>query len=606
MLAMQALSAARVASRACRGGALRATARALTARAPHRSAQGGGKFSPLLTRRDSYEKVYESFQPRFPDVFNIGSAITERHVARGFGNDTALIYEAPGQKEAARITYAALHELSNRLGNALRSVCGVQQRDRVAIYLPQCPETAITHAAVYKIGAIALPLFTLFGPEAVQYRLSNSGARCVVTDTTGLETLRKVRDRLPDLKSVVVVTREGESAASLGDDVRHFGSLVEGGSAELAAVQTRAEDPALIIYTSGTTGNPKGCVHAHRVLLGHLPGVELPHNFFPQPGDVMWTPADWAWIGGLLDILLPGLYHGVPVVAHRAKKFDPDEAFHLMAKHRVRNVFMPPTALKLIRRASTQRYALRSLGIGGETLGNELLEWGRQTFGVTINEFYGQTECNLVLANCADLFPVRPGSMGKPVPGTTVAVLDAQGAPLPPNAVGNICVRRPGQTMLLEYWGNAKATREKFVGDWLVTGDQGRVDKDGYFWFVGRDDDIITSAGYRIGPGEIEDCLLQHPKVALAAAVGKPDPIRTEIVKVFVVLRPEFEGLDEAARAAVARDIQDFVKTRLAAHEYPREVEFIRELPMTTTGKVIRKTLRQLEIDRAAGKKTHS
>jgi acetyl-CoA synthetase len=348
----------------------------------------------------------------------------------------------------------------------------------------------------------------------------------------------------------------------------------------------------MMIYTSGTTGQPKGALHAHRVLLGHLPGAELPHYPFPQTGDSYWTPADWAWAGGLLDVLLPSLHHGVPVVARKFDKFDPEEAFALMASVGIRNAFIPPTALRMMRAVPSPQgrydFKLRSVASGGESLGIEALEWGKSALGLTINEFYGQTECNLVLGSCAQLGMVRPGAIGKPVPGHTVAVIGRDGKPMKAGEIGQIAVKRPDPVMFIEYWGRPEATREKFIGDWMTTGDQGVTDEDGYISFVGRDDDVITSAGFRIGPGEIEDCLLRHPAVALAAAVGKPDPIRTEIVKAFIVLKDGYAPSD-----ALAGEIQGFVRTRLSAHEYPREVAFIAQMPMTTTGKVIRRLLRE-------------
>jgi acetyl-CoA synthetase len=262
------------------------------------------------------------------------------------------------------------------------------------------------------------------------------------------------------------------------------------------------------------------------------------------------------------------------------------------SEHGIRNAFLPPTALKLMRQVSEPRrrwaYGLRSIGSGGETLGAELLDWGRETFGLTINEFYGQTECNLVVSNCAGLMPVRPGSIGRPVPGHEVAVIDAEGRELPPGGTGDIAVRAPDPVMFLRYWNRPEATAEKFRGDWLVTGDLGRRDEDGYLWFVGRSDDVITSAGYRIGPGEIEDCLIKHPAVAMAAVVGVPDPVRTEVVKAFIVPAPGVVPTE-----ALKAEVQDFVRTRLAAHEYPRLVEFVDSLPMTTTGKIMRRVLRE-------------
>ena len=318
-----------------------------------------------------------------------------------------------------------------------------------------------------------------------------------------------------------------------------------------------------------------------------MPGIELQHDFFPQPGDLFWTPADWAWAGGLLDALLPSLHHGVAVVAHRFDKFDPEEAYALMARTGVRNAFIPPTALRMLRAAPNPRgrydLKLRSIGSGGEALGSETFEWGR-----TVNEFYGQTECNLVLSSCAMLGVSRPGAIGKPVPGHEVAVIDNEGVPVKSGTIGQIAVRRPNPVMFLDYWGRPDATRDKFIGDWMTTGDQGIVDDEGYFHFVGRDDDVITSSGYRIGPGEIEDCLIRHPAVALAAAIGKPDPLRTEIVKAFVVVKPGVE----TPRDELVAELQDFVRTRLSAHEYPREIDFIDQMPMTTSGKIIRRLLR--------------
>jgi acetyl-CoA synthetase len=333
------------------------------------------------------------------------------------------------------------------------------------------------------------------------------------------------------------------------------------------------------------------------VLLGHLPGVEFPHEMFPKPGDRFWTPADWAWIGGLLDVLLPSLAHGVPVVAHRFAKFDPEQSLALMAATEVRNTFMPPTALKMLRQVErpAERFGvrLRSIGSGGETLGAELLDWGRGAFGLTINEFYGQTECNLVVGNCAGQMDVRPGAMGRPIPGHRVAVLDADGQPLPAGQEGRVAIKAPDPVMFLEYLNKPEATRAKFTRDqggcdWLLTGDTATADADGYLWFVGRDDDVITSAGYRIGPGEVEDCLSAHPSVAMSAVVGVPDELRGQRVKAFVVLNAGHQGTD-----ALTRDLQDHVKTKLAAHEYPREIAYVSALPLTATGKIKRKDLRE-------------
>ena len=347
-----------------------------------------------------------------------------------------------------------------------------------------------------------------------------------------------------------------------------------------------------MVYTSGTTGPPKGALHAQRILAGHLPSIEYTHEFFPKADDLMWTPADWAWAGGLFNIMLPALNYGVPLLAYNFTKFDAETAFALMEETGVRNAFIPPTALRMLRAvdAPAKRYslALRTIASGGESLGRETLEWGREELGLTINEFYGQTECNYVLASCAAVGVVKPGSIGKSIPGHTVGVIDDEGNELPPGEQGQIAVKRPDPIMFLEYWQRPEATEEKFIGDWMTTGDQGMSDEDGYISFVGRDDDVITSAGFRIGPGEIEDCLLRHPAVRLAAVVGKPDELRTEIVKAFIVLAEGHEATPE-----LEKELRGFVRERLSAHEYPREIAFIDEMPLTTTGKVIRRLLRE-------------
>ncbi len=535
----------------------------------------------MLPKADSYDALRDRFAWVVPDRYNIGVDVCDKWADRD-PERLALIHKRrDGTVE--NHSFADLRRLSNRLANALAAQ-GVVRGDRIGILLPQAPETAVTHIAAYKMGCIAVPLFSLFGVEALEYRLGNCGAKMVVTDAVGAAKIAQIRDRLPELQLVLRI-----DGAAEGEQDWH--ALVDAAAEDFTPVDTAADDPAVIIYTSGTTGQPKGALHAHRVLLGHLPGVETSHDLFPQAGDRIWTPADWAWIGGLLDVLLPALHHGVTVVSHRFEKFDGEEAFRLIADFGVRNAFLPPTALKMMRAVKDPQarwsYSMRSVASGGETLGSELLDWGRQTFGVTINEFYGQTECNMIVSSCAAVMEPKPGIMGRPVPGHDVAVIDGSGQRLGPGQLGLIAVHRPDPVMFLQYWNNPQATAAKFIGDWLVTGDQGELDADGYIRFVGRDDDVITSAGYRIGPGEIEDCLIGHPAVRMAAVVGVPDPLRTEIVKAFIVLQDGVRPSDE-----LAAEIQAHVKTRLAAHEYPRAVEFVDSLPMTTTGKIIRRELR--------------
>lgn len=529
----------------------------------------------------AYEDLCARFAWQIPNRFNIGVAICDAWAEREPDREALVFAEEDG--ETASYSYQDLKRLSNQLANLLKAR-GVQPGDRIGVLLPQRPETAFAHIAALKLGAVTIPLFTLFGEEALEYRLANSGARAVITDAGGAAKLNGIRDSLPELKSVFSVDGETAGAEDLAQHMK-------GHEDRFKPFDTGPDDPAIIIYTSGTTGQPKGALHGHRVLLGHMPGVEMSHDFLGQPGDRIWTPADWAWIGGLLDVLMPALYLGVPVVACRFKKFTAEAAFQLLQDQKIRNTFLPPTALKMMRQVpdakSRWTMNLRSVASGGETLGKELINWGRDTFGLTINEFYGQTECNMIVSSCAEIMEARPGIMGRPVPGHEVSIVNDAGEQLPADTLGNIAVKRPDPVMFLGYWNSPEATTRKFAGDWLLTGDTGIKDERGWIRFVGRDDDVITSSGYRIGPGEIEDCLIRHPAIAMAGVVGKPDQQRTEIVKAYVVLNKGYEPSD-----ALAREIAAFVKTRLAAHEYPREVAFVDALPMTTTGKVIRRELR--------------
>jgi acetyl-CoA synthetase len=536
----------------------------------------------MLERRETYDTLYRDFYWQIPQRFNIGVAVADRWATVEPERTALLDYRVDG--EAAKLSFGDLARRSNAFANALRAN-GVRRGDRVALLLPQSFETAIAHVAIYKLGAIAVPLALLFGVEALEYRLHTAGVKAIVTNDAGLAKVSRIAGRLDDLDLIVSV--DGAASGALG-----FEALLAAHSPLFTAEDTAADDAAMMIFTSGTTGPPKGALHGHRVLLGHLPGLRMAYEFIPQPGDLMWTPADWAWAGGLLNMLLPSLYYGVPVVCARVEKFDPEAALVLVEKMRVRNAFVPPTALRMLKTVpdirKRFRLDLRSVGSAGESLGRETYEWAATELGLTVNEFYGQTECNAVLGSCAAIGISLGGTIGKAVPGHCVAIIDDEGGRLPPGEPGQIAVRRPDPVMFLEYWQSPEATEKKFIGDWMTTGDQGIEDEDGYVQFFGRDDDVITSAGFRIGPGEIEDCLTGHPAVALAAAIGKPDPLRTEIVKAYVVLKDGVVG-----DAALADEIKLWVRERLSAHEYPREVEFVDSMPLTTTGKVIRRIFRE-------------
>lgn len=528
----------------------------------------------------SFDDVATAFRWDVPPRLNMGVDVADRWAAVDPGRPAIL---TPHEGGVEVTSFGALASLSNRLANALAGL-GLKRGDRLAILLPQSVAAAIAHVAAYKFGAVALPLSILFGEDALRYRLARSGAKAIIATRADVDRLLSLTADLPDLS--VVIASDGPQAGAHALD-----GLLAAASDRFTPAPTGPRDPALMIFTSGTTGQPKPALHGQSVLLGHLPGIQLSQDTLGRPGDVMWTPADWAWAGGLLNALMPALHSGVPVVAHRFERFDPERAFRLMADLQVTNAFLPPTALKLMRQVehadAARAVHLRAIGSAGESLGREAYAWTERMFGIVPNEFYGQTECNAVIGSAAALGVSRAGSMGRAVPGHRVAILGPDGMPVAPGAVGQIAVRRPDPVMFLGYAGDEEATRAKFVGEWMTTGDSGVMDEDGYFTFVGRDDDIITSAGYRIGPSEIEDCLVAHPAVQMAVAVGKPDPVRTEIVKAYVKLKPG-QGADEATRVA----IREHVKRRLSAHEYPREVEFVDDIPLTTSGKIIRRGFR--------------
>ncbi|CAG1001283.1 acetyl-CoA synthetase [Rhodocyclaceae bacterium] len=546
-----------------------------------------------LERAAGWQQLREGFRWQVPARYNIAQECCGRWA--GERSRFALYYEDEAGREEAW-TFWDIQRAANRLSNVLAAL-GVMAGDRVAILLPQRPETAIAHMACYQMGAVAVPLSHLFGPEALEYRLAHAEARVAVVDAGTLETLARVRERLPDLRHVIGVGGARESW------VREWDALLPLASARYTPRDTGADDPALIIYTSGTTGSPKGALMAQRTLLGNLPGFVCSHDFYPQPGDMFWSPADWAWTGGLFDALLPAWNFGQPILAYRGR-FDPEKAFRLMEKYGVRNTFLFPTALKMMMKACPAPRAkydigLRSLMSGGETVGEAVFEWARAELGVTINEIFGQTEINYVVGGCGSVYAPKPGAMGRPYPGHEVAILDEDGTPVPAGAVGEVCVRRScsgeaDPVFLLEYWKNPEATRDKYFGAgneaWGRTGDLARQDGDGYLWDQGRRDDVFKSAGYRIGPGGIENCLLGHPAVANAAVIGAPDATRGTVVKAFVVLQPGHPPGPE-----LEADLQDHVRRFLAPWEIPKAIEFIEALPMTTTGKVQRRVLRQSE-----------
>jgi acetyl-CoA synthetase len=547
---------------------------------------------------DQYQALYDSFRWLVPTQFNIAEVCCHRWAESGLDARRIAIYyeDEAGNREVW--TYGRLAEAANQLANGLVRM-GVGKGDRVGVVLGQRPETAVVHMATYSVGAVIVPLSGLFGPEALESRLRDSEARVAIVDAASSANLLSVAEQCPALHQIIGIGFADER-------VLPWRSLLARQPGEFKRISTLATDPAILLYTSGTTGAPKGALLPHSVLIGNLPGFVASQDWFPKQGDVFWSPADWAWTGGMMDALLPTLYFGHPIVGTRGR-FSPERAFELMERYQVTNAFLFPTALKAMMKAvpaprEHYKLTLRALMSAGESVGETVFDWCRSALGITPNEMFGQTEMNYLVGNSNARWPAKPGSMGRPYPGHRVALIDEQGQPVKTGEIGEVALNRydiHGQAdpiLFLQYWRNPGATAAKFSGDWCRSGDLARMDEDGYLWYAGRSDDVFKSAGYRIGPGEIESCLLGHPAVANAAVVPKPDAERGALVKAYVVLTPEFAG---QPRDAITQALQDHVRERLAPYEYPKEIEYLDELPMTTTGKVQRRVLRQQEEARA-------
>jgi len=541
-----------------------------------------------LTRYRDYDDLAQNFRWRIPPRYNIAAATVDRWASEAPTRLALLHHDAAGRRRSW--TFGDLAEQANRLANALRAL-GVSRGDRVALVLPQCPEVPVTHLALFKLGAVSVPLSFLYGPATLEYILGDCRAVAIVIDAAAIGRVEEIRDRLPHLRQVIVVGGRGPGLA--------WSTLLERGDAACETADTTAEDPALLMYTSGTTGAPKGVLHAHRVLAGYLVTIALVFNIRFDDRTIFWTPSDWAWVGGLLDVLLPAWAFGRPVLGSDVR-FDPERAFAMIADVGVTHAFLAPTALKMLAQVPSPRgrfaTRLQVLASGGESVAAEVLRWGEEQLGAAVNEFYGLTEVNHLIGSCSALWPVRPGFMGRAYPGREVVVVDEHGTPIGPGVEGEIVVRRGDPTGFLGYWEKPEKTGEMFLGGrdaagaWIKTGDMAVRDEEGYFRFMGRNDDLIKSGGYRIGPAEVEEALLALDEVAEAAVIAAPDAIRGAVVKALVRLAAGVTPSD-----ALKGRIQEHVKRQLAAYKYPRAVEFVESFPLTTTGKIDRKELRRRE-----------
>jgi len=542
-------------------------------------------FEPLAGRTN-LERDPESgrWRVRIPERANIALDTITRQARGGGASRTALVFEEADGR-VLRYSFGELDALSDRLALGLRAL-GVQPGQPVAVHTGQRPETALAHLAVHKLGAVVMTLSQLYGPDTVEHILDDSGARVLVTEDAAWAPLRDQRARFASLRHCLVV---GETAAG----ERRFEDALAPAGRSLEPAGTGPEDPALLMYTSGSTGLPKGLLHGHRIMHAYGPSMTLAYDLeLDRPGGVFWTPADWAWVGGWLDTVLPAWQHGHTVLASQ-HRFDEEWAFRFVARHRVTHGFMTPTALKRLAAVAEPRarfdLAVRVICTGGESLPGDVMRWAGEELRIVCNEFYGLTEFNHMVGCCQALYPTVPGSMGIAYPGRRVAIIDEQGVEQRDGTVGEIaswCDDDP--SLFLGYWGQPGVPEKMRLGGWLRSGDLALRGEDGYFRYQGRNDDLIKSAGYRIGPAEVEDALLRHPKVAEAAVVGRPDPERGAVVAAFVRPMP---GVERGP--VLAKELQDFVKRNLAAYKYPRVVEFLDTFPLTSSGKISRRKLRE-------------
>ncbi len=515
----------------------------------------------------SYEEACAAHRWVVPERYNIAQDVCDKHPPE----QLAMVHER-FDGVVREVTWGELQELSNRFANVLRAA-GVSAGDRVAMLLPPTPETAAAFLGVWKTGAILLSMSVLYGDDGIRHRLVDSRAKVLVTN----------------LKNAARVEHELVERVLVLDD-----ELLASGSPAFACAVTSCDDPAQLYYTSGTTGLAKGIVHAHRYLLGHNE-FECCHEV--QEGERFHGMGEWAWAAGIAPLLGPWRLGAVQYVYQREGGFDPHKQLDFLSRHGVTNVFTTPTAMRsmmVIEDAGT-RYpcSFRRACSAGEPLNPEAIRWFRSQYGVTVLDFYGLSESYPLVANYP-FMEVREGSMGRPMPGWEVAILDEDEQPVAPGERGEICLRaRTNPHYPLGYWEKDEATTETFGGEWFHTKDAAAADEDGYYWYEGRADDVIISAGYRIGPFEVESACLEHPAVAEAAAVASPDERRGTVVKAFVVLADGF-----AASDSLAGEIKAHVRDHLSAYAYPRLIEFVGELPKTLTGKIRRIELRQQEAER--------
>ncbi len=517
--------------------------------------------------------------------------------AQGFRKNKIALYWEGENGEKKKFTFQELAILSNQFAHFLKNK-GIERGDRVFFFLPRVPELYYGFLGALKRGAIAGTLFSAFGEQALFDRLSNSGAKVLITNQELSKRVKKIRRRLKDLE-LMVTTEELQSEIQTQEK-------------DYPITEMDREEPAFMLYTSGTTGKPKGVIHAHQAIIHeHLTAkwvLDLKED------DIYWCTADPGWVTGIAYEILGSWSNGASSLVYEGK-FDPDKWYQLIQDYKVNVWYTAPTAIRMLAAKDgkiVKKYdlsSLRHLASVGEPLNPEAIYWGLRVFGLPFHDNWWQTETGGILIANYPCLDIKPGSMGKPVPGVVAGIVDDKGKELTANKIGNLAIKPGWPSMMKKIWRRPEKYKSYFIKglachergvkqrvEWYISGDLAYKDKDGYFWFVGRADDVIKTSGERVGPFEVESALVSHPAVAEAGVIGKPDPLRGEIIKAFIALKPSWE-----ASGALKEKLKEHVKTHLAGHAYPREIEFVKSLPKTRSGKIVRRFLKAKELGLPVG-----
>ncbi|HXF51582.1 MAG TPA: acetate--CoA ligase [Dehalococcoidia bacterium] len=554
------------------------------------------RVRPNLADYDAMRRsfVYESVMDELDGLpgggLNIAYEAVDRHLAHGRGDRTMMIWESKdGRVET--YTFADMAKLSNRFANVLRSL-GVAKGERVFVFMDRVPELYAAVFGTLKAGCVIAPLFSAFGPDAVRDRMADAGASVLVTTPEQRHKVNQCKGDVPSLRHIIMVSHGHH--APVEDGELAWDTLMERASDAFEIERTDPEDPAVMHYTSGTTGKSKGAVHVHKAVLGHYATGKYVLDL--HEGDIYWCTADPGWVTGTSYGMFAPWTNGVTSLVYEGG-FGASRWYQLIEKHRVTVWYTAPTAIRMLMKAGdhvANRHDLSSLRYVmsvGEPLNPEAVIWGERVLGLPIHDNWWQTETGSIMIANYPAMDIRPGSMGRPFPGIEAAVVDEQGRPVPPGQEGDLVLRPGWPSMFRTYWRNEELYNSRFRNGWYITGDRARMDEDGYFWFVGRADDVINTAGHLVGPFEVESALIEHPAVAEAGVIGKPDPVAMEVVKAFVTLKDGFEPTDE-----LRRELLRFAREKLGSGVAPREIDFVASLPKTRSGKIMRRLLKAREL----------